>query len=212
MGVNAWDGLLENEDWRSVRIGILLSAVLFPSLHSSFAQDLSSAKPYDVAEAYQIYSLLLPDEESYGRREQGTLIIEEETVSSPLDAACFDAKAALRFKDALADYSHVQKRTWMFQRRFQIEKPYELVSSDTLNLLFKGLGLVGRWRDFYKRYPNSGGFIILSPVGFNKAKTLAVVYTGSSCSELCGLWRFHLLEKVNGKWKEVPGVTCTTVS
>jgi hypothetical protein len=176
-------------------------------MRSSFAQDLSSARPYDIAEAYQIYSLLLPHEESYGFG-KGTLVIQEDTVSHTLETVCFDPNSASRFKDALADYSYVQKRAWLLQRRFQIEKPYEL---DTVNLLFKERGADG-WRDFYKRYPDSGGFIIQSPVGFNKAKTLAVVYTGSSCGGLCGLWRFHLLEKANGKWKEVPGVTCITVS
>jgi hypothetical protein len=193
-----------------MRIGILLAALLIPSMRSSFAQDLSSARPYDIAEAYQIYSLLLPHEESYGFG-KGTLVIQEDTVSHTLETACFDPNSASRFKDALADYSYVQKRAWLLQRRFQVEKPYELVSSDTVNLLFKERGADG-WQDFYKRYPDSGGFIILSPVGFNKAKTLAVVYTGSSCGGLCGLWRFHLLEKANGKWKEVPGVTCITVS
>jgi hypothetical protein len=193
-----------------MRIAILLAGLLIPSLCRSFAQDLSSAKPYDIAEAYQIYSLLLPHEESYGFG-KGTLVIQEDTASHTLETACFDPKSASRFKDALADYSCVQKRTWLLQRRFQIEKAYELVSSDTVNLLFKERGVDG-WQDFYKRYPDSGGFIILSAVGFNKAKTLAVVYTGSSCGGLCGSWRFHLLEKTNGKWKEVPGVTCTTVS
>jgi hypothetical protein len=52
----------------------------------------------------------------------------------------------------------------------------------------------------------------MSPISFNKARTLAVVYTGSSCGNLCGRWSFHLLEKINGNWKEVPGVTCMMLS
>jgi len=97
------------------------------------------------------------------------------------------------------------------QRKLQSDRPYELVRSDTIKLLFKESASDG-WNDFYQRYPDSGGFITLSPVGFNNSKTLAIVYTGSSCGGLCGRWRFHLLEKIKGKWKEAPGVSCETVS
>lgn len=63
-----------------------------------------------------------------------------------------------------------------------------------------------------ERYPGSGGILPMSSVGFNKEKTCAIVYFGSSCGSLCGAWSFHLLEKVNGKWREIPGVTCHTGS
>jgi hypothetical protein len=94
------------------------------------------------------------------------------------------------------------------QRQFQIEKAYEMVSSDTIAVLFQG----GGWDDFYKRYPDSGGYITMSAVGFDQEKTRAVVYTGSSCGGLCGGWSFHLLEKLDGNWKTVPGVTCSAAS
>jgi hypothetical protein len=117
-------------------------------------------------------------------------------------------EAASRFKDAIADYKRLNKKPWLLQRQFQIEKPYEIVSSDAIGVLFKDSG----WDSFYKRYPDSGGYVIMSAVGFNKEKTRAVVYTGSACGGLCGLWRFHLLEKIDGNWKEVPGVSCSMVS
>ena len=94
------------------------------------------------------------------------------------------------------------------QRQFHIEKPYEIVGLDIIEAVFKN----GGWDGFYKSYPESGGYIVMSAVGFNKEKTRAVVYTGSSCGGLCGRWRFHLLEKSQGSWKEVPGVSCVTVS
>jgi hypothetical protein len=184
--------------------------LLIPFLLSVSSQDSSPPKPYDLDEAYQIYSLLIPNEEAY-QFGKATAIIQEDTVSHPLDAGCFEAKAAVRFNEAFADYSEAQRRTWLLQRRFQIERPYELVRSDTIRQFFNEHGPEG-WKDFNQRYPGSGGFIIVSPVGFNKSNTLAVVYTGSSCGGLCGRWIFHLLEKDKGKWKAVPGVTCATVS
>jgi hypothetical protein len=167
-----------------------------------------AAKTYDVTEAYQIYSLLLPQEESY-HFAKGTLIIQEDTVAKRDGSEpCVTPETAIRFKDAIADYGGTNREQWLLQRHFQIEKPYELVSSDTIRALFEE----GGWDGFYKRHAESGGYIILSAVGFNKGKTLAIVYAGSSCGGLCGSWRFHLFEKMNSKWKEVPGITCSMVS
>jgi hypothetical protein len=173
------------------------------------------AGPYNVDEAYQVYNLILPNEEVYGG---STLVIKEETVpevhsddprefpSGPED--CVDPPVAERFNDAIVDYNHLNQQRWSLQRNFQLTRPYEIVSSDTLKVVFEH----GGWDAFHKRYPGSGGFLIMSAVGFNKDKTRAIVYTGASCGSLCGSWSFHLLEKVDGSWKQVPGVLCHRVS
>jgi hypothetical protein len=163
---------------------------------------------YDVADAYEIYSLLLPHEESYGFA-KGTLVIQQETVPHPTEE-CLTPEASDHFKDAVDNYRRLNEGRWLLQRRFSTAQPYEIVSSDTIEGFFKK-GPQG-WKDFYAKYPSSGGFITLSAVGFNKEKTQAVVYSGSSCGGLCGRWLFHLFEKFGGKWKEMPGVSCFTVS
>jgi hypothetical protein len=172
-------------------------------------QSSAAAKTYDVKDAYQIYDLLIPHEESYGFA-KGTLTIQEETVSNQDGTApCVTPQTAIRFKDAIADYKRLNRKTqWLLRRQFEIEKPYEVVSSDAIGVLLQG----GGWNSFYKHYPDSGGYIIMSGVGFNKERTRAIVYMGSSCGVLCGSWRFHLIEKIDGNWKEVSGVTCSTVS
>jgi hypothetical protein len=178
------------------------------SIVSVMAQKPSPPQPYEEPDAYQIYRLLLPQEESYGFA-KGTLIIQEETVSErAASPPCVTPDAAARFKDAIADYHHLNKESRLLQRQFRIEKDYEVVNSETIRTLFKD----GGWNGFYKRYPYAGGYVIMSAVGFNREKTRAIVYTGSSCGGLCGSWRFHLLEKIDGHWKEVPGVTCSMVS
>jgi len=181
--------------------------VLVLGIVTAMPQEPSAVEPYDGPDAYQIYSLLLPHEESY-KFADGTLVIQEETVSEHLDAKCLTAAAKRKFKDAILDYERANGKEWLLHRLFQSEKPYGLVNSDTIKAAFKERF----WDSFKSRYPGSGGYITLSAVGFNKDKTLAIVYTGSSCGGLCGSWGFHLLEKVNGKWKAVNGVTCFTVS
>ena len=93
-------------------------------------------------------------------------------------------EAASRFKDAIADYKRVNKKQWLLQRQFQIEKPYEIVSSETIGIRYPE-------SDGLRNLAETTGYIIMSAVGFNREKTLAVVYSGSSCRSLCGSWRFH---------------------
>ncbi|MFZ0864789.1 MAG: hypothetical protein WCA27_07555 [Candidatus Sulfotelmatobacter sp.] len=169
---------------------------------TAMPQEPSAAQPYEEPDAYQIYSLLLPQEESYGFA-KGTLIIQEETVASEaVVAACLDPEGARRFKYAASDYERARTKKRLLQRQFKIDKPYEIVDSKT----------IARFEASDQPRPKSGGHIFMSPVGFNREKTLAVVYTGSICGGLCGRSKFHLLEKVHGQWREVSGVTCVTVS
>lgn len=171
-----------------------------------FAQD-AATEPYEDDEAYAIYNLLLPSEEVV-RFAQGTLIIQEDTVTRRVPASCIAPAAQDEFKEAIADFERVNSTSWRLQRQFKSEKPYEIVSAETLKTVFEN----GWWGAFNKRHPESGGFIVLSAVGFNKDKTQALVFTGSSCGSDCGEWSLHLLKKMNGRWKLVPGVTCETVS
>jgi hypothetical protein len=170
-------------------------------------QTSDTAKTY-VEEAYKLYSLLLPQQESY-RFAKGTLIIQEDTVTNEAAShPCLTPEAASRFKDAITDYMSRNRQPRLLKRQFQINKAYELVSSDTIEALFNQ----GSWDSFFLRYPDSAGYITISAVGFNKDKTRAVLYMGNSCGGLCGSWGFHLLEKTDGKWKSSPGVTCFTAS
>lgn len=190
------------------------AVVVVVCLSTAIAQESAPAKAYLVGEAYQVYSVLLPQEESYGFAKD-TLVIQQETVQKtvldqwPL-GACLTAKAADKFKDAISDFDRANSQGWLLQRQFEMQKPYELVSSNAIRLSFKEHSK--GWDGFYERYPGSGGYVTLSAVGFNKDQTQAIVYAGSTCGNLCGRWSFHLLEKVGGKWQEVRGVTCTTVS
>jgi hypothetical protein len=165
-------------------------------------QEPPVAQPYKEPDAYQIYSLLVPQEESYGFA-KGTLVIQEETVShDAVTEADLSPEVASRFKDAVSDYERVRTKKWLLQRQFKIEKPYQIVDNQTFT----------RLQASDEPRPKSGGYIFMSPVGFNRGKTLAIVYTGSICGGLCGRAQFHLLEKVHGQWKDVSGVRIVTVS
>ena len=99
---------------------------------TAMSQQPSVAQPYSEPDAYQIYSLLLPQEESY-EFATGTLIIQEETVTNAaVDGACLSPEAARRFQDAASNYEHARIKRWLLQRQFKIEKQYEVVDSKTI--------------------------------------------------------------------------------
>lgn len=59
----------------------------------------------------------------------------------------------------------------------------------------------GGWRKFHETYPNTQGIFRFSNVGFNKAKTQALVYYSNQSDGLAGVGAVVLFEKIDGKWK-----------
>ena len=104
-----------------------------------------------------IYSLLLPQEESY-RFAKDTLMIREETLPDiGVTEACLTSAVANKFKDAIAGFNRFHSKKWLLQRQFQIEKPYKIVSS----------GVIAALPDYP---PSSAAYVEMSPVGFNHEK------------------------------------------
>src|SRR5262249_54049466 len=131
----------------AVEMRTTISVVIFSMVFLSIARSQHPTEPsvYEVDDAYDVYSVLLPHEESF-EFAKSTLVIRQETASKPdnVSEPCVTADAALRFKDAIADYNRVNRRQWLLQRRFHIDKPYQIVSSDTISHLFKE----GSWDAF----------------------------------------------------------------
>jgi len=53
---------------------------------------------------------------------------------------------------------------------------------------------------FEKRFPGSHHLISLSSVGFNRARTEALIYVSYYCGSLCAGGSFIVLNKVKGEW------------
>ena len=83
--------------------------------------------------------------------------------------------------------------------------PYMVVPTSEIQASFRTIegDPFGRWAGFYERFPSSNGYTELSAVGFDAAKQRAMVYVAHHCGMLCGGGRNHLLEKVDGEWREV---------
>ena len=88
--------------------------------------------------------------------------------------------------------------------------PYVVVPSEDIREIFRSPPDLTQfaWKNFHERFPDSGGYMFVSAVGFDTAKERAIVQMGHSCGILCGGSEVHLLEKVAGSWREarIPGV------
>jgi len=85
-----------------------------------------------------------------------------------------------------------------FATLFHVPVIYELVDKAEIDAIFeKG----GWWTDYYKRYPNSQGFLTLSRVGFSPDGKQALFYTKNGCGGTCGTGTYVVMERADSGWK-----------
>jgi hypothetical protein len=134
--------------------------------------------PYETPEAYEVYAAILPSEWSWKDAKAKRLVIRASTIHYNM---CLepDADSAKLIGSAITDYIQQNQHPWLLQPRLTIEKPYVLLSPEQIESTFRRSP--EGWEAFTQMYPDSGGIIEFSAVGFNSNKTVAVVYSGHSC-------------------------------
>lgn len=85
----------------------------------------------------------------------------------------------------------------------QLESEYVLISADEMQTIFHQ---ADGWDTFYKKYPGSGGYTVLSRVGFNDTLDQAMLYVGNMAGPLMGAGFYYLLEKKGGEWRVIEQV------
>ena len=172
----------------------LVLIVIVLTVVTAIAQDIPTARSYEDADAYEIYSLLLPNYESHASVKDPLMILEN-TVAAVLSVeGCVSPADAHRFRGAIVGYYRIYEKHLLLQRRFQLVEPYRVVGTKVIST------------------PPDHPYFSVSPVGFNRARTQAIVWVEETCGGLCGSFRFHFLEKVSGKWKEKAVATCAGAS
>lgn len=101
--------------------------------------------------------------------------------------------------EAIADYTAKNKESSPLKRSLRPKLDYVLVERAELDKMFAKGG--GWWEEFYRRFPDSGGYASLSRVGFDAGGNRALVYIKHSCGGLCGSGHYVLLKKEEGAWK-----------
>jgi hypothetical protein len=178
--------------------------LVFVAVAASFAQGLKALRD---GEAYTIYSILLKNEPAVREGRMKRILLSDEThgYGSAQLTVCLENEpntdAAL--VSLVRSYQEENKYRWQLERKFDLPIPYELVEEKTFRDFFKDPDAPG-WNNFFKAYPGSGYFFNLSGITFDSHKTRALVHVGYGCGFTCGHSNYHLLEKRDGKWTEVP--------
>ena len=118
--------------------GLALVAGVACGCLSIAAQDKPAPQPYTDADAYQIYSLLVPHEEVWGSKVR---LIQQETTKTSSDGLltperCIDPSLSAEFGEAVLDYKRVNQQRWLLQQQFPLNIPYQLISTATVQAIF----------------------------------------------------------------------------
>jgi hypothetical protein len=171
----------------------------------------TTTRTYQDTDAYEIYATLLPHQWAVTEARTNKMIIRAETTSYEM---CIkpEGESVAVLGPAIADFEEKNKQPWLLEKAIPMDVSYEFIFEKEMDAVFANGP--GGWKGFYEKYPDSGGYNEVSAVGFNKDKTVAIVYVAHMCGGLCGGGSFHILEKKDGKWQALKwkGTECTWVS
>jgi hypothetical protein len=157
-------------------------------------------------EEYEIYSSLI--KQFYVEPKTRQVIIEERTfrydfgVDNDEPWREKSKKKGVSIDESAADdYEAKNSSKWLLNKNsFKLPVKASLITDNDLKAIFHGSWGDLEWINYYRRFPESRGFVMFSRVGFNTERTQALVYVGSRCGPHCGDIHFLLLEKAEGTW------------
>jgi len=189
-------------------VAALVSALLVTSAcrtQSRQAGDQSNIS----AEEYAIYAAVIGDMFAGDRVTFDTqskvkiLVIEDKTVSEHFDSAAGENESE-RLKqifsppisqEIIDDFVAKNAKSWQLTNSLDLKLKYTLIPKEKIK------PITGDPSDeFYRQFPDSGGYIALSRVGLNASGDQALAYMQHVCGGLCGTGHYILLLKKNGKW------------
>lgn len=100
--------------------------------------------------------------------------------------------------ETLENYEMKMHKSSEINFDFQLPVKYSFINKEEFDRDFEN-----NIKDFSKKYPNGGGLIEFSSIGFNVEKTQAFVSVDFTYCGLCGFGSHLLLEKIEGNWKIV---------
>lgn len=180
-----------------------VSAVMSPVVSVPAAQRADSiADPIDDPDVYSLLSRLIPA--VWASVSGGEVVLQRETT---LDSMCQGSGAPLdaEWTRARDDFRAQNARPRLLQPRFSMRVPYRLIARSDIEADDARLAL--KYPGIWQRRPESIEFVAVSAVGFNSAKTKAIVYVRSRST---GAMNF--LERQAREWVHVPSAGCGWVA
>ena len=184
-------------------IGLVLVLMHAGSISGSAARVQAGSDAGISDEEYEIYSAAI--KQYYVKSDTKLLVIEDRTFRydfSDNEEPWKDKYKGLTIdRSTVEDYEARNVRPSLLNKAsFKLQVKFNLISDLDLKAIFHGTWGELEWIAYYRRFPESRGFIMLSRIGFNTERTQALLYLGSRCGPGCGDIHFLLLEKTNGTW------------
>jgi len=162
----------------------------------------STPQPLDDPEAYKVYAALLPEEWTVQAAHAKTLVFQAETTT---EKACVPSGPSLEtdWLPVMQDFKSANATPKFLRADVDLGVPYVVVASADIEATLRSskTSETFGWDGFYKKFPDSGGYMMVSVVGFDAQKQRAIVYMAHSCGGLCGGGTYHFLEKSGGVWR-----------
>lgn len=165
-------------------------------------------EPIEIAEheiisndEYAVYSVIMihyyrdrPLPKLFAIKQQTTVYTElmDKRITELVERRLFEVDANL-----LNNFREKNLITYKLEKKFHIPESLVLITDDELEYHQQPED----WSKFHEKYPNSGGFIALSRVGFNKNHTESLVYFQVVWEFLAGRCILYTLMNEKGKWK-----------
>jgi len=185
-------------------VGLLLISIELCAVSVSAPRAQTKSNDGVSEEEYEIYSSVI--RQLYVQPETKLLVIEERTFRYDFgggdDEPWREKKKGVTIDEsAVEDYETRNSRQWLLNKlSFNLPVKTSLITDLDLKAIFHGSWGDLEWINYYRRFPDSRGFVMLSRIGFNTQHTQALLYVGSRCGPGCGEIHFLLLEKANGTW------------
>jgi hypothetical protein len=180
-----------------VKRELVLLMLLLCSCGTGSAEPTVTPPPDIEAEEYAVYSALVR-ENPIGYDLGASFVVREQTVSG-LDLL----ESALehhRLPGSLVDsYRSRNAMAYTLSPNLDIEQSYTMLAqADFERIFLRRQGSV--WTPFQEAYPEAGGMIAFSRVGFDQKGETALAEFGFRCGDLCGAGGLYLLVKEDGNW------------
>src|SRR5215204_1100068 len=143
--------------------------------------------------AYTVYAAVLPTAWARVSKEEMLLQRESEPVDAVIGCLASVSTADAEWYMALTTFKSENARAKVIDRMLPIQRPYALISQ--AQILADDTRLERKYPGMWQRRPESLEYVAVSAVGFNTAKTKAILYVRlRSSGELLSM------ELREGKW------------
>ena len=176
---------------------LVFLVLLLSSCSTSSAGPTVTPPPHIEAEEYAVYSALVR-QNPIGIDLGTSFVVREQTVSGLdlLESTLEHHKLPGSLVDS---YRSRNAMVYTLSPNLDIEQAYTMLPQVEFERIF--LHTKGSvWTPFQEAYPEAGGMIAFSRVGFDQEGEKALAQFGFRCGDLCGAGGLYLLSKDNGNW------------